>query len=164
VSTGDDIVSGYCGILEPDQWRLIRRLRLEALNQSPKAFLGELSRERLLAEDDWRKTFEYASWHAFFVTRSNIVGIAKSSRLAAYPDERYIESFWVRDGYRHKQVGRRMLDSIVAEARNDELRVVRLSVLRSNCQAIAAFKRLGLSAEVLGRSSSDEVCLELPLQ
>lgn len=168
VSTGSRILSGHCGVLEPDQWGLVRQLRLEALFQSPGAFLGNYDDELAYSEDDWRKTFEDASWHGFFVAaaapaKSKIAGIAKSSRLSQFPDERYVESFWVHPADRRRQVGRRMLESISREALSEGRRVVRLSVLRSNDQAIRTFGRLGLVTIVPERSSELEVCLELAL-
>lgn len=137
-------------------------MRLDALSESPHAFLGKYKKESGFAEQDWRNTFKSASWHGFFVART-IVGIAKSSILAEYPEERYVESFWVRPDHRKRQVARRMLQSIVAEAKSEHRRVIRLSVLRQNQSAIDAFYRLGLATTVAHRSSDDEVCLELPL-
>jgi ribosomal protein S18 acetylase RimI-like enzyme len=137
-------------------------MRLAALSESPHAFLGRLKKESLLDEADWRGTFRSASWHGFFAA-TTIVGIAKSSILAEYPEERYVESFWVRPDHRKRQVGRRMLQSIVEEARREQRRVIRLSVLRRNQSAVDAFYRLGLATPVPHRSSADEVCLELRL-
>src|SRR5215469_10447018 len=129
-------------------------MRLAALSESPHAFLGKIKKESEFDEADWRDTFRSASWHGFFIARS-IIGIAKSSILAEYPEERYVESFWVRPDYRERDVGRRMLRSIVEEARRERRRMIRLSVLRSNQSAIDAFYRLGLATIVAHRSSED---------
>lgn len=137
-------------------------MRLAALSESPHAFLGILKKESKFDETDWRATFTSASWHGFFIARA-IVGIAKSSILAEHPEERYVESFWVRPDHRKREVGRRMLQSIVEEAKREQRRVIRLSVLRRNQSAIDAFYRLGLTATVTERSSDQEICLELPL-
>lgn len=137
-------------------------MRLAALSESPHAFLGKYRKESGFAEQDWRNTFRSASWHGFFVART-IVGIAKSSILADYPEERYVESFWVRPDHRKREVARRMLQSIIDEARREGRHVIRLSVLRKNLLAIDAFHRLGLAIIVPDRSSDQEVCLEMPL-
>jgi ribosomal protein S18 acetylase RimI-like enzyme len=162
LSSYDDGRAGHCSILLPAQWELVREMRLAALRESPHAFLGVVKKESGFDESDWRNTFTSASWHGFFVACA-IVGIAKSSILADYPDERYVESFWVRPDHRKRQIGRRMLQSIVDEARREQRRVIRLSVLRRNQSAIDAFYRLGLATIVAHRSSEDEICLELPL-
>ena len=162
MSSYDDGRYGYCSILAPAQWELVREMRLAALSESPHAFLGIIRKESSFDESDWRNTFKSASWHGFFVACA-IVGIAKSSILAEHPEERYVESFWVRPDHRKRQVGRRMLQSIVDEARREQRRVIRLSVLRRNQSAIDAFYRLGLATIVAHRSSEDEICLELPL-
>ena len=161
MSSYDDGRDSHCSILLPAQWKLVREMRLAALSESPHAFLGKINKESEFDEADWRDTFKSASWHGFFIACA-IVGIAKSSILAEYPEERYVESFWVRPDHRERDVGRRMLQSIVEEARREERRVIRLSVLKSNQSAIDAFYRLGLTI-VAHRSSEDEICLELPL-
>ncbi len=56
-------------------------MRLAALSDSPQAFLGEFDEEMTYQEDDWRKTFESASWHSYFLDADSPVGIAKSSVL-----------------------------------------------------------------------------------
>jgi ribosomal protein S18 acetylase RimI-like enzyme len=167
VSKGSAVLQGHCGILRPSQWNVVRRIRLEALSKTPDAFLGDFDIESDYDEEYWRGTFETASWHVFIAADApmpdRIAGIARSSILDEFPDERYVESFWVRPHYRHQQVGRRMLHSIEREARRELRSVVRLSVLRKNQEAIRAFQSLGLSAVVEARSSKDEICLELPL-
>jgi ribosomal protein S18 acetylase RimI-like enzyme len=162
VSSYEGGCNDHCRILLPAQWKLVREMRLAALSESPHAFLGMLKKESKFEETDWRATFKSASWHGFFIARA-IVGIAKSSILAEHPEERYVESFWVRPDHRKREVGRRMLQSIVDEAKREQRRVIRLSVLRRNQSAIDAFYRLGLATIVVQRSSEDEVCLEMPL-
>lgn len=162
VSSEDHGRDGHSSILLPAEWELVREMRLAALSESPHAFLGKLKKESEYNETDWRDTFTSASWHGFFIARA-IVGIAKSSILAEYPEERYVESFWVRPDHRKRNVGRRMLQSIVEEARREQRPVIRLSVLRRNQSAIDAFYRLGLATIVAHRSSVDEICLEMRL-
>ena len=144
-------------------------MRLEALSLCPTAFLGNFHNESIHPEAEWRQTFQFASWHACFLgedhfpDRERIAGIAKSSLLAEFPGERYVESFWVRPSYRRLHIGRRILDSIIVEARKEQSKAIRLSVLTSNDQAMKAFRNLGFSTVVEARSSESEICLELPL-
>lgn len=163
MSSYDGGCNDHCSILVPAQWELVREMRLAALSESPHAFLGMLKKESKFGETDWRTTFKSASWHGFFIARA-IIGIAKSSILAEHPEERYVESFWVRPAYRKSEVGRRMLQSIVDEAKREQRHVIRLSVLRGNQSAIDAFYRLGLATIVAQRSSEHEICLEMPLR
>jgi ribosomal protein S18 acetylase RimI-like enzyme len=157
---------GHCRNLDVSQWELVREMRLAALAESPNAFLGHLAEESLLCEDDWRKTFISASWHAYFISdeasdTEHVVGIAKSSILSEYPDERYVESFWTRPAYRHRYVAKAVLASIVAEARSESRRFIRLAVLTRNIDVRRAFERLGFVSEVAARTTKDEVSLEL---
>ena len=137
-------------------------MRLAALSESPQAFLGEIDEEIIYQEDDWRKTFESASWHGFFMT-GRPVGIAKSSILTEYPEERYVESFWVKPEYRNQRVARLILRSVVEEARREGRIFIRLSVLLTNQAAIEVLRQLGFSRTVPTRSNDHEICLELPI-
>lgn len=163
MSTNEDRARGYCRILLPTEWSTVRDLRLAALSESPQAFLGEIVEELSYQEDDWRKTFESASWHTYFVPSGPAVGIAKSSVLTEHPEERYVESFWVHPEHRYRQIARLIVRSIVDEARAEGRSVIRLSVLLTNQRAIGAVRRLGFSRTVPARSGKNEVCLEMPL-
>ena len=162
MSTYEDRASGYCRILLPTQWRIVRHMRLAALSDSPLAFLGALDEESILDKDDWLKTFESASWHGCFVTDSPI-GIAKSRMLTEHPEERYVESFWVKPEHRNQRVARLIIQSIVEEARNEGRSFIRLSVLWTNHSAIGVLRQLGFSRTVPSRTGDHEICLELPL-
>lgn len=160
VSTYEDCAKGYCLILVKDQWPIVRDMRLAALRESPQAFLGAFEDELIFQPDDWVRTFESASWHGCFLNDSP-VGIAKSSILTEHPEERYIESFWVKPRHRNQRVARLIVRSIVAEAKTEGRRVIRLSVLQTNPAAIAALRQLGFSRRVPSRTNEHEICLEL---
>jgi len=136
-------------------------MRLRALSESPDVFLGKFDDESGFQRNDWLKTFSAASWHGYFMG-DEIVGIAKSAILMQYPDERYVESFWVDPDHRNHKVGREILQSIIAEAEKEKRAVIRLSVLRKNRPAIEIFRHLGFSVDA-GRSNHDEICLQLAI-
>lgn len=158
--TFEDCAQGYCMILLSDQWPIIREMRLEALRESPQAFLGTFEDESVYQPGDWIKTFESASWHGCVIDGS-LVGIARSSILSDHPEERYVESFWVKPQHRNQQVARLIVHSIVEEARKEGRRFIRLSVLHTNRVAIAALRQLGFSHRVPSRTNEHEICLEL---
>lgn len=162
VSEGSD--NGRCDILSPDQWPLVKTMRLAALADAPRAFLGDLEQESQLVEDDWRKTFDLASWHGHFVA-ADIVGIARSSILPQYPQERYLESFWIRPAQRHLHVARMIMASVVSEARSEGRGFIRLSVLRENQAILKTLRHLGFSSVVADpdRTTDLEYCLEFPI-
>lgn len=161
LSTDGDSGNGSCQLLTQQQWELVRTMRVCALRDSPAAFLGTFEEEDLLHKDDWLKTFLLASWHGFFIARE-IVGIAKSTILTEHPEERYVESFWVDPRHRGRQVGHRILQNIVAEARAEQRSAIRLSVLRTNQPAVEIFQHWGFSP-VADRSDICEICLELSI-
>jgi ribosomal protein S18 acetylase RimI-like enzyme len=151
--------NGRCAILTLEQWDLVRQLRLEALEDSPQAFLGDLAEESFRSEFEWRQTFESASWHCY-LAGDEVVAIARSVSYPQHPDERYVESFWIRKKNRHEHIARMLLDSITDEAAREGRQFVRLSVLRTNLDAREALRHLGFSAEVPERTNADEICLQ----
>lgn len=160
MGTYEGWAKGYCLILAREQWPIVRDMRLAALRESPQAFLGAFEDELVFQPDDWIKTFESASWHGCFMDDSP-VGIAKSSILTEHPDERYIESFWVKPQHRNQRIARLIVRSVVAEAKEEGRRFIRLSVLHKNWAAVAALRQLGFSRRVPSRTNEHEICLEL---
>jgi ribosomal protein S18 acetylase RimI-like enzyme len=155
-----------CRVIVCSEWQLVRDARLAALSESPDAFLGSFNEEFLFQEDDWRKTFMQASWHGSFKKRlfkkRELIGIAKSSILTDYPDERYVESLWVAPKHRVRGIARDIIEHIAAEGQNEGRSFIRLAVLRENSAASKAFTRLGF-LPTSGRSNEYENCLELEL-
>lgn len=140
----------------------MRQSRLEALADSPRAFLGSLAEESSYREHEWRQTFDSASWHGYFA-EDELVGIARSVSYTQHPDERYVESFWVREKHRHEHVARPILESIIAEALSEGRRFIRLSVLRGNTDVVETLRHLGFATQVPERTTEHEICLERPI-
>lgn len=87
-------------VLDADQWELLSEARLEALEESPTAFLSSYRTVRSWREPQWRGTFRRARW---IVARegARIVGMAHSLQVPDRPaDERHIESVWVSPQHR----------------------------------------------------------------
>ena len=81
----------------PRGWATVRRLRLDALRESPFAFLGSYAVEQAWTPARWRRACVEAVWFVASVEGAP-VGL---TRVARYPDEpRHIESMWVAPEYR----------------------------------------------------------------
>jgi ribosomal protein S18 acetylase RimI-like enzyme len=153
--------NGICRIIRPPEWQVIRDSRLKALRESPGAFLGSINEESLYREDDWRKTFEGASWYGCFIG-NRVVGIARSVILLDHPEERYVESLWITPEFRKQGFTRKLLAQIASEGERERRRYIRLAVLRGNRTGFDVFARLGFSP-LPERSSKDEHCLEITI-
>ena len=66
-------------LLTPGDWRLFREARLEALRESPHAFMSTYAHESKWGEARWRQAFERAIWIVAHDAES-VIGLAASVR------------------------------------------------------------------------------------
>ena len=96
-------------MLAADDWELLRDVRLQALKDSPTAYIYSYDDVSSWTEACWRRSFDDGLW---VVPRSGrrIVGLARSLRVDGRPpDERHLESVWVEPRYRRTGVMRAIL-------------------------------------------------------
>jgi len=127
--------------LADDEWKILRDVRLRALEGSPTAYISSRQTEMAWTEARWRRTFEGALW-VVARGRQEIVGLARSVRVERRPAfERHLESVWVEPGHRRTGVLRTLL-RYLAEL-EPEVREWRVWVLTDNVEARAVYERLG---------------------
>jgi GNAT superfamily N-acetyltransferase len=128
--------------LKPNQWQLLKVMRLLALQDAPAAFVNTSAAERALTQADWQDRFDGATW---VVARIGLyyVGIA---RLAppepGLPWVRFVESVWVDPDYRGLGVLREMVEHLEGLARAADATELRLWVLDTNESADRAYRKL----------------------
>jgi GNAT superfamily N-acetyltransferase len=139
--------SGPCGtvdvdLLDPGDWRDLKTARLAALKDSPKAFVATLAREQARTAEEWIASLEEATW-AVARDGGKVVGIAcLTAAEPSAPQERFIQSVWVRLGYREQGVGRRMMQRLELAAWAGGAQRIKLWVLVTNDVAYRAYKKL----------------------
>ncbi len=134
--------------LEQDQWRMLQSMRLAALENAPDAFITPAAAEQRMSDADWRSRFTASTW---LVARDGgePVGIAcLAPPEPDAPDVHYVESVWVRPGYRGRGVLRQMVDELEHRARGAGATTLRLWVLDTNEGASLAYHKLGFSPEL----------------
>ncbi len=139
---GRDLVVDDVG---PDQWRRWRELRLRALASDPDVFGSTLSRERDLDEADWRRLL--AEGPRVVAARAGVdVGIA-GAHLADGPDRPRLFGLWVDPGHRGHDVGRALVEAVVARLRAGGHDHVRLWVTSANDHARDLYVGTGFAVE-----------------
>ena len=91
-------------VLAADDWKLLRDVRLQALKDSPGAYMSTYETEVSWTEASWRRSFADALW---VVLRSGrrIIGLARSLRVDGRPpDERHLEAVWVEPRHHHTNI------------------------------------------------------------
>ncbi len=128
--------------LSPDEWRLLRKIRLGALLESPDAFLSTYEREAAWDEHKWRQTFEAANW-LVVVEDERLIGLLRSFRDPERPWLWQVESTWVAPTYRRLGIFRALLRALVDRLRWSGVSDLLLWVLEDNYAARQVYKRLG---------------------
>jgi len=121
-------------------WPLLRRIRLCALKDSPKAFAPQ--GEPRWSPREWVETFEDGVW---LVARagSDVVGLLRSKPDPDRSWSRYVEAAWVAPGHRRRGVLRSLLCTEARRSARHGVRQLELWVFDDNCDAYQAYKSLG---------------------
>src|SRR5690242_6240437 len=127
--------------LGPDDWHVLRQIRLSALLDSPRSFLSTYAGEKSYGEAEWRTLLDHADWSIARVDGAP-VGLVCVTRE---PDTQrsYIESLWVAPDYRGAGLGRLMLTTILDGLRAEGAATAFLWVLDGNGDAMSLYKRVG---------------------
>jgi ribosomal protein S18 acetylase RimI-like enzyme len=128
-----------------DEWALLRRLRLEALQESPSAFGSTFERELAFDEATWRSRLETS---AFFAAESgdDVLGMACAFRPEAegdVPSTMQLVSMWVAPGHRRRGVGSLLLTAVLEYARAHGESKVGLCVAEGNEPAATLYRTAG---------------------
>jgi ribosomal protein S18 acetylase RimI-like enzyme len=173
-ASGDDVVAAgqavdvdkavEIRVLEPDEWMLLRAVRLRALRDSPTAFASSLDREAAMTEDEWRSRLTTSTWFVAQVGAEAVSLMCASTRWTDAADERHLMSVWVDPAARHRGVARALLDAVTTWARADGASHLSLWVAVDNATArrfyaVAGFRESGRTMPFPGAPERLEVQL-----
>ncbi|HUB39645.1 MAG TPA: GNAT family N-acetyltransferase [Streptosporangiaceae bacterium] len=130
-------------LLVPDEWLLLRDIRLAALHDSPHSFLSSYQVEEAFDEPRWRAEFDRGEWTISMEGEQNsgIVGCTREASTPAY--ECYLEYIWVAPEWRNKGVAHNMLTVVLDRLRESGVRTAYLWVLDGNDAAVRLYKSVG---------------------
>jgi ribosomal protein S18 acetylase RimI-like enzyme len=127
--------------LAPADWSVLRVLRLNALRDSPQAFLGDLGRENARSPAEWRLLAQERDWFAA-ICQGRPVGLASSVRDPE-TDHRSVESLWVETGFRDRGIATALLEAVERLVIQEGKALLRLWVLEGNAAAAETYRRYG---------------------
>ena len=129
-------------VVPPDEWRLWRAVRLEALADAPGAFGSTLAEWESAAEQRWRQRLEEVPFNVVVIAGDNVVGQASGTPI----DEDYrveLIGMYVSPEARGTGAADALVEAVCGWARQSGATAVRLSVRRSNGRAIRFYTRMG---------------------
>jgi ribosomal protein S18 acetylase RimI-like enzyme len=130
-------------VLDRDEWRTLRDIRLTALRDSPDSFLATFQREDTYPEGRWQAEFTRGSWNIGFL-QENPISLLGVTREPDQPHrECFIEYLWVARQWRGSGFGNFMINTVVKRLQADGVRTVFLWVIDDNHRAIRFYERAG---------------------
>jgi len=135
--------------LGEDDWALFREIRLRSLLDSPDAFGSTYGEESSQSERAWRD-WAAGRWrggtavvHAVRDEDGTLVGTATGAEYEADPAVAHVYAMWVAPDARGAGVGRALLDSVEAWARDRGCGRLALTVTETNASARAFYGAYG---------------------
>jgi ribosomal protein S18 acetylase RimI-like enzyme len=129
--------------LKPDEWEVLKSLRLAALKDSPNEFFARYDVEKDYEEARWRDELIGNEW---FVCRMSDGAEVAILRIDEVPEagRRHLGYMWVNPDYRRRGLGRMMVIAALRHlAENPRCKYAYLYVLTGNVQARRLYKSLG---------------------
>jgi GNAT superfamily N-acetyltransferase len=126
----------------PEDWAVLRELRLNALSESPSAFGSTYESERMLTDAEWRERLTRQGRVSLIAFLGDLpVGIAGGFvEDAGYA---HVVSMWVLPAARGRGVGDALVDEVLRWARQQGVSEARLWVTRGNEVAERLYARHG---------------------
>lgn len=126
-----------------EEWHVLRKVRLAALEESPQAFLATHDKEESYSRDRWLEEFDRGDWTIGELAGKPVCLVGVTREPGAPLDERHLECVWVAPEYRRSGVAYGMLTTIIDRLQNSGTRRILLWVLDGNNAAISLYRRLG---------------------
>jgi len=130
-------------LLVPDDWCLLRQIRLTALNDSPEFFLAEFDEELPFSQERWRAEFDRGDWYIGFRQKHPMSMVGCTREKETPQSECFIEYLWVDPDARGCGVAFHLLTSITERLRVAGVRRAFLWVMDGNDRAEALYRRVG---------------------
>jgi GNAT superfamily N-acetyltransferase len=134
----------------PDDWELVRRVRLRALQDAPLYFWATYEEESQLPEDAWRDRFMSAgAWFMAFAADDDNgvgepVGLAAAATWEDLPPGTYqVISMWVAPEARGGHIGERLVLRLIEWARGSGVTELQLEYTSGNDAAARLYQRCG---------------------
>ncbi|MFI5781245.1 GNAT family N-acetyltransferase [Nocardia sp. NPDC051570] len=129
--------------LTPDDWQILRDIRLRALAEAPSAFGATLTQARTRTEQQWRSRL---TERAVFVATLDDTAIGTIAATADPDhDAAHLISTWVAPEARASGVADRLVRTAIAWATSTGYTSIRLEVSDGNIRAERLYRRHGFT-------------------
>jgi len=127
----------------PDDWALLKRVRLTALADAPEAFYSTLAREEPWTEAQWRASAERLSWFAARDADSTPAGLGGVVHGGPPAGDAMLISMWTAPAHRGSGLAAELVEVALGTAAAAGEERLTLWVFTANSRAIRASQRWG---------------------
>ncbi len=133
--------------LGPEDWALLKRVRLTALAQAPEAFYSTLAQEEHRTQAEWRASAGQLSWFAALDADSAPAGLVAVLHGGPPPGDAMLVSMWTAPAHRGSGLAADLVTAALAAAREAGEDRLTLWVYEGNARAIRAYQRWGFTVQ-----------------
>ncbi len=127
----------------PDDWRSLRSLRLQALQDAPDAFASTWEDEAKMPDAKWRGRLASKDHATFLVSEAdNDYGLAVGG---PYGDDAGLYAMWIAPAFRGRGGAGKLIEAVAVWAAEKGFRRLLLDVADANNAAISLYERHGFS-------------------
>jgi ribosomal protein S18 acetylase RimI-like enzyme len=133
-------------LAQPDEWAVVRDVRLAALAEAPDAFASTVSRETGQSEGEWRAKIAarpwFLAWHED-QPAGLVAMFPEAPEQTTGPPDWHLVSMWVRPEARGAGVADQLVTAVLAHAKAAGAAQVTLWVAIGNDRARGFYQRMG---------------------
>jgi len=129
----------------PDDWLIMRDVRLAALRDAPYAFASTYAREAQLTEDEWRRRASGRNSFLAYLPELGAVPAGIAAGIEDGPGAFELVSMWVRPQARGRTAGSALITAVVDWARARGACALHLWVTENNKPARRLYERCGFT-------------------
>ena len=129
----------------PADWKMIQSVRLRSLADAPDAFGTTLAEDEARPDSEWRARAENDEVaHFLAITpEGEGLGMAVGSPYAGSAESAGLFGMWIAPEARRQNIGRALVESVVAWARHKNYKRILLDVADANSAAIRLYESCG---------------------
>lgn len=133
------------------EWRLYRRLRLRALEDSPEAFGSTVANARARPDSFWQERLRSGTTSGYDQplcahVKGEGVGLAWGSAGPPNLENAHLFQMWVASERRSEGIGRALLEAVISWARSSGAEFLHLGVTCGNSAAAHLYRQAGFSS------------------
>ena len=129
--------------IEPEDWKLLREVRLRALREDPDAFLATHAQEAAFADAQWQARAAQSNGASFVVEGTEGGDGLATGLVGTDPETVVLVGMWVAPARRGDGTAGELVERVVEWARTRGAKRVCLSVEGNNDRAARLYERCG---------------------